>query len=539
MTKKANICAPEDIVELSEETTPHHYILKNKDQIMDHFREILLLSGFNPESNPMRRTPERQWEVLRTLTEGYVIDPTLDRMYRDYALGDVPGVRICPGIHFVSMCVDRRASISTFEGNKQAHEVRIGDQLVTVVGGKKVPTMVKSILPVDTGTKIRIHTDRMSEYHPLHPLMTQDGYKPAEMIIPGDVLAEVNTRTLCRQTYDIKDTGYSLGYILGAIHSDGRLSSEIHQRVVRLQVKSKSFVEKYVFHFDKVFGKHLDIDPVHTYGEWYELDMYRAQCCDIDIIEKLQQMFDGTVPSIVKSSNEIMQGYLDGYVDGDGDHNKTYPNIYSAEEDRMNEIGKLLDKNVHLVKKGEYSLYIGKHPLTKFMPIEEELNLEEFKFNPIEVKDVETINTTRRPFRMVSFECFPYPTYIANGVLQKNCEHHFAPFYGTVDIAYLPGNGKVTGLSKLPQLVQKYARRPQLQERMVSQIADELIKRCEASGVLVIGAGYHTCEMIEGVHEGFHRDKPYVTPEIRGSFATDASLRDATIAHLQRLGNHV
>jgi GTP cyclohydrolase I len=114
------------------------------------------------------------------------------------------------------------------------------------------------------------------------------------------------------------------------------------------------------------------------------------------------------------------------------------------------------------------------------------------------------------------------------------CEHHFAPFYGTVDIAYMPGNGKVTGLSKLPQLVQKYARRPQLQERMVSQIADELIERCEATGVLVIGQGYHTCEMIEGVKEGFHRDKPYITPEIRGCFATDASLRDATIAHLGR-----
>jgi len=215
---KRNVCAPEDVIERSEEHTPHHFVLSNKDEIMDKFREILSLAGFNPESAPMKRTPERQWEVLRTLTEGYVIDPTLDRMYRDYALGDLAGVRICPGIHFVS---------------------------------------------------------------------------------------------------------------------------------------------------------------------W--------------------------------------------------------------------------------------------------------------------------------------------------------CEHHLMPFHGTVDIAYVPGNGKVTGLSKLPQLVQKYARRPQLQEKMVSQIADELMTRCEAIGVMVIASGYHTCEMIEGIHEGFHRDKPYITPEIRGLFVANVALKDEVLSHLARL----
>jgi len=527
--------APEDVIELSDKMSPFEMVTENKKEIVECFAKILRLSGFNAMSNPMKRTPERQWEVLRTMTEGYVIDPTLDRMYRDYALGDLPGVRICPGIHFVSMCVDRRSPIVTINGSKPAHEIQLGEQLVTIIDGKKTPTMVKSILPVDTGTKIRIHTDRKSEYHPLHPLMTQDGYKPAELIVPGDTLAEVNTRTLCRNTYEIHDTGYSLGYILGAIQSDGRLSDKIHQRVVRLQAKSKSFVEKYVFHFDKVFNKHLDIDPVHTYGEWHELDMYRAQCCDIDIIDKLQQMFDEAVPSIVKSSNDIMQGYLDGYVDGDGDHNKTYPSIYSADEDRMKEIGKLIGKQSHMMNEGEHTLYIGKHPLTKFVPEAHELSLEGFGFNPTEVKDVERIDTSRRPFRMISFECFPYPTYIANGVMQKNCEHHFAPFYGTVDIAYVPGNGKVTGLSKLPQLVQKYARRPQLQERMVSQIADELMNRCEAIGVMVIGSGYHTCEMIEGIHEGFHRDKPYITPEIRGLFVANEALKNEVLSHLGRL----
>jgi len=105
------------------------------------------------------------------------------------------------------------------------------------------------------------------------------------------------------------------------------------------------------------------------------------------------------------------------------------------------------------------------------------------------------------------------------------CEHHFAPFFGTMDIAYVPKNGKVTGLSKLPQLVQKYALRPQLQERMEEQIAHELMERCNLNGVMINTYGTHTCEICEG----FWREDPYTTSTVKGLFMANPYLKDEAL----------
>lgn len=109
------------------------------------------------------------------------------------------------------------------------------------------------------------------------------------------------------------------------------------------------------------------------------------------------------------------------------------------------------------------------------------------------------------------------------------CEHHFMPFFGTVDIAYLPKDGLVTGMSKLPQLVLKYARRPQIQERMTQEIADELTDRCSLSGAMVIVRGHHTCEQVEG----YDRDGPYITSTITGMFKMNPYLKDEARALIE------
>lgn len=108
------------------------------------------------------------------------------------------------------------------------------------------------------------------------------------------------------------------------------------------------------------------------------------------------------------------------------------------------------------------------------------------------------------------------------------CEHHFLPFIGEVTIAYIPNKGKVVGLSKLPQLVQKYALRPQLQEKMSEEIADELTTRCKLDSVMVVIAARHTCEIVEG----YWRTKPYVTSTIRGLFVENYALRSEALAHM-------
>lgn len=511
---------------------PHKSVIENKAEIMHLFNGIMQLAGIDPTTPDTQRTPERFWEVLEVATRGYSREVTVDRCYDDCANEEYPVMRISKGIPFLSFCVGRRSMIPTVNGVKQAHQIRLGEELITLVGGKKVKTTVRSILPVDTKTKIRLETEKYPlELHPKHPAFTQDGYKSAELIEPGDVLAWTNVKKFNRTIYPVKTTGYSLGYILGSLHSDGTLSDKIHQRIVRLQAKSRSFVDKYAYHFEQVFSKSLTVDKVDHYGEWNPLVMYRAQCCDIDIIEKLQSLLEAPVPLVVKSSEECMQGYLDGYVDGDGTNKDTYPVISSMNEDRIGELAYELNKNYSTaVQSGQNFLYIGKHPLTKFTTEVHELNLQDFSFEPVEVLDVRKITTTKRPYRLLSFECYPYPTYIAQGFLQKNCEHHWMPFLGTCDVAYIPG-GRVTGMSKIPQVVEKYANRFQNQERMTEQIAEELWTKIspEPMGIMVVTRAIHTCERVEG----YRRDGPYICSSIRGIFTKEVSPRDEALRLLE------
>jgi GTP cyclohydrolase I len=101
------------------------------------------------------------------------------------------------------------------------------------------------------------------------------------------------------------------------------------------------------------------------------------------------------------------------------------------------------------------------------------------------------------------------------------CEHHLIPFFGHAHIGYVP-NGKISGLSKLARLVEVVSRRPQLQERMVSTIADVLYKELNPQGVMVVIEAEHLCMTMRGVK------KPgaiTVTSAIRGIFDNDASLR--------------
>jgi len=94
------------------------------------------------------------------------------------------------------------------------------------------------------------------------------------------------------------------------------------------------------------------------------------------------------------------------------------------------------------------------------------------------------------------------------------CEHHMLPFFGKVSIAYIP-NGKVLGVSKLARLVEIYARRLQIQEKFVSQIADALVEHLNPKGVLVIAEAKHLCMLMRGIKK--HNSK-MVTSAIRGVF---------------------
>lgn len=102
------------------------------------------------------------------------------------------------------------------------------------------------------------------------------------------------------------------------------------------------------------------------------------------------------------------------------------------------------------------------------------------------------------------------------------CEHHLVPFFGKAHVVYIPTRGKVTGLSKLVRVVEGFARRPQVQERLTSQIADCLVKRLKPRGVLIVIEAEHLCMSMRGVK------KPgavTTTSAVRGVFQKNAKTR--------------
>jgi GTP cyclohydrolase I len=107
----------------------------------------------------------------------------------------------------------------------------------------------------------------------------------------------------------------------------------------------------------------------------------------------------------------------------------------------------------------------------------------------------------------------------------STCEHHLVPFHGVAHVGYIPGaDGRVTGLSKLARLVDVYARRPQVQERLTSQIADALIKNLKPLGVLVVIECEHLCMSMRGVRRPGSRT---ITSAVRGQLRDPATRAEA------------
>jgi GTP cyclohydrolase I len=103
------------------------------------------------------------------------------------------------------------------------------------------------------------------------------------------------------------------------------------------------------------------------------------------------------------------------------------------------------------------------------------------------------------------------------------CEHHLLPFRGSAHIGYIPGeNGRITGLSKLARLVEVYARRPQVQERLTSQIADLLTEKLEPRGVVVVLECEHMCMAMRGIQKSGAKT---ITSAVRGLLQQDAKSR--------------
>jgi GTP cyclohydrolase I len=158
-------------------------------------------------------------------------------------------------------------------------------------------------------------------------------------------------------------------------------------------------------------------------------------------------------------------------------------------------------------------------------------------------------NTPRRVARMYSELLAGYqvdPTAMINGALfdvkydemvivrdiefYSLCEHHMLPFMGRVHVAYIPA-GKVLGLSKIPRVVDMYARRLQVQERMTRQIADFLSDLLKPQGVAVVVEAMHLCMMTRGVKK---HDARMTTSAMHGAFRANLATREEFLANISR-----
>lgn len=110
------------------------------------------------------------------------------------------------------------------------------------------------------------------------------------------------------------------------------------------------------------------------------------------------------------------------------------------------------------------------------------------------------------------------------------CEHHLVPFFGTAHVAYIPRNGKVTGLSKLARAVEVVAKRPQLQERITSTVADAIYEMLSPHGVMVVIEAEHMCMTMRGVNKPGAKT---ITTAVRGRYAEDSDARAEVLALLK------
>ncbi|MFB4163427.1 GTP cyclohydrolase I FolE [Alteribacillus sp. JSM 102045] len=111
------------------------------------------------------------------------------------------------------------------------------------------------------------------------------------------------------------------------------------------------------------------------------------------------------------------------------------------------------------------------------------------------------------------------------------CEHHLVPFYGKAHVGYIPKGGKVTGLSKLARTVETVAKKPQLQERITSTIANTIVDTLEPHGVIVVVEAEHMCMTMRGVKKP---GAETITSAVRGTFEKDDASRAEVLALINR-----
>jgi len=493
--------------------------------------QLLAELGEDPHREGLKKTPERVEQALRYFTSGYhqkVEDVLNGALYVE----NYDEMVVVKDIDFFSLCVPSTQIVNAVGGARPARSVHVGDRLWTLDQGFLKETTVTAVSMRRTRAIVEVRTSGGTfRVTPEHPIMTDGGWREAEDLTPGTRVEWVNPKSLCRRAYDTKP-GYALGYVIGAVASDGSIQQG---RRVCVTVSSSTFAEKYRAMLVDAFPglePRVERTMVPSGFRREEIPMFRVRTVSRSIGEKLCRWLavseNGSrsktktfqFPAVVTSSQNMMQGFLDGYCDGDGEKPRRGGRwLFSSNERFLAELGAYLKTPVRTGPLHIGRLYVsnrwhqagwrgkhGFHQATEFyIPVDSTYAT---------VHDVRRLPPPDKPYRVYSFTCEPYPSFLISGHHGHNCEHHILPFIGKCHVAYMPKK-KIVGLSKIPRLVEMFSRRLQVQERLTTQIANTLNEALEPRGVAVVMEAIHLCMMMRGVEK---QNSKAVTSAMLGGF---------------------
>lgn len=500
----------------------------DQDRAEKAVRELLLACGEDPDRDGLLETPARVARAYKEMFAGlytepdHVLDRTFDEAHEELVLvTDIP---------MYSTCVPSKQTVNAVGGRKQAAEVEVGDKLWTLAGGKVEETTVTEISSHQTRELVEVITSGgRFKVTPDHPLATPKGWMEARDV-EGSFIEWTHARKLCRNRWKPK-FGYDFGYVIGATCSDGTVA----ERYVSLVVNDRDFAKKYAESLYRAFGIEAKLEPVTRPSGYLgrEAPGFRVRVVSSYLADLMRQYVGGDAhhqrqrfPMVMLNDLSTFSGFLDGYIDGDGcnDPGRSGRRITSANVHFLEDLATVIGARFSPSLKATSQLWIADSWFRRHGFPQDDYSTDLIESEYVEVESVRPVKATgTKPYTVYSFKCEPHPTFLIAGHLTHNCEHHFIPFHGVAHVGYIPNeHGKLTGLSKLARLVDLYAKRPQVQERLTSQVAEALVRKLEPRGVIVVVEAEHLCMAMRGIRKPGART---TTSAVRGLLQTSASSR--------------
>jgi GTP cyclohydrolase I len=493
-------------------------------------RELLIAVGEDPDRDGLKETPARVARAYKEMFAGLQQGPE-DVLTTTFDLGHDEMVLV-RDIEVYSTCVPSKQTVNAVGGRKQAMDVEVGDKLWTLVDGKTEQTTVTAISSRKVRQLVEVVTEKGSfKVTPDHPLATPDGWAEAKDVA-GTYIEWTPARSLNRERYEPK-AGYDLGYVVGSVTSDGTVG----KNSVSLVVNDRDFAKKFATALEWSLGVEAEIEEVTRPSGYLgrDVDGFRVRVVSSYLADLMRQYVGGDphhmrqrFPRVVLSDMQMFQGFLDAYIEGDGCDCKYSEGrtIKSGNAPFLQELANVIGARFTPQTDKASALYVADSWFRRhgFRQEDHRTSLIESKWvKVLEVKPIEASGT--KPYTVYSFTCDPYPTFLINGHLTHNCEHHLVPFHGVAHVGYIPSvDGRITGLSKLARLVDVYAKRPQVQERLTTQIADALVRILEPRGVIVVVECEHLCMSMRGIRKPGAKT---VTSAVRGQLLAPASRAEA------------